>query len=218
MIMLKKYGIAAFLCFISFSSFGQGVKLGVFFDPTITWLKSDVSDVHRAKARMGFDFGLMVDYYFAPNYAFSTGLSLFNVGGTLRYDNGITLHTRDGNEEIPSGGTVKYKVQYIKLPIALKLKTHRIGRFVYYANLGFDPMVKVSAKANYGDEKNIGAGDEIKTFNIGFHIGGGVEYSLGQEASLMFGLTYMNLFADMTSPSHDKISANNLIFRIGVNF
>ncbi len=215
--MLKKIIVASALCLVSGLSFAQGVKLGIFFDPAVTWLKSDVSDVHREKARLGFDFGLKTDFYFAPNYAFSTGLSLFNIGGTLKYDKGLPLHTNDGIVDIPTGGNVKYKVQYIRVPVALKLRTHTIGRFVYFADLGFDPMVKVSAKADYGNG-SVGAGDEIKPFNIGFHVGGGIEYPLGQDASLVFGLAFMNLFADMTSPSHDTITANNMLLRIGVNF
>ncbi len=216
--MFKKISILVVVCFVPVFLFGQGLRLGVFFDPTVTWLKSDVSDVRREKARMGFDLGLVADFYFAPNYAVTTGLSLFNIGGTLRYDNGLMLHTKDGNVDIPKGGDVKYKVQYIKIPIALKLKTHQIGRLYYFAKLGFDPMIRVSARANYGNSDNVGVTGETNFFNIAYHIGGGVEYPLGADASLMFGLTFMNMFADITKPSHDKITANNLLFRIGINF
>ena len=103
-----------------------------------------------------------------------------------------------------------------------------IGRFTYSANLGFDPMMRVSAKANYSvfvperglfmDEKNINVNDEIKLLNLGWHFGGGAEYSLGEDFSFFFGLSFMNTFSDMTKPSHDKITSSNFVFRLGVMF
>ena len=199
--------------------FGQGVKFGVLFDPTVTWLHSDVNDVTPNKARLGFDLGMSADFLFTENYVFATGISLFNMGGTLKYVNGISsFHTKNGNVMIEGQGKVKYKIQYVKIPVSMKLKSHMIGRFTYSANLGFDPMVRVSAKANFNDEKNAQVNDEIKLLNLGWHFGGGAEYSLGEEFSFFFGLSFMNTFADMTKPSHDKITSSNFVFRLGVMF
>ena len=89
--MFRKLHIVVILFLATGTVFGQGFKFGVFFDPTITWLRSDVSDVKRDKARVGFDLGMSADYYFSQNYAFASGISLFNIGGTLKYANGVTL-------------------------------------------------------------------------------------------------------------------------------
>ncbi|MDR1172174.1 MAG: PorT family protein [Bacteroidales bacterium] len=217
--MFRKFYPVIFLFLIAGQTFGQGVKLGVFFDPTITWLRSDVKDITRDKARLGFDFGMSADYYFSRNYAFATGISLFNMGGTLKYANGIeAFRTKDGNRKLDPGATVKYKIQYIKIPVALKFKTHMIGRMVYSANLGFDPMVRVAARANFGDEKNVTVNKETKLFNLGWHFSTGAQYSLGGEAALFGGLSFMNTFVDIAKPAHGKITSNNLIFRIGIVF
>ena len=217
--MLKKVYVLIAFCVMLPSVFGQGnFKVGVSFEPSVAWLKSDVSDVNPEKAKLGFSFGVTTDLYFASNYAFATGISLLSTGGTLSYDKGIILKSKNNNIIVGNGENVKYNVRYIKIPLGLRLKTHQIGRMTYFADLGFDPMVKISARADHGNDKNVRIGEEVKAFNIGFHAGGGVEYSLGEEASLIFGLTYMNLFADMTSTSHDKITSNNLLFRIGIIF
>ncbi len=201
-----------------FPAKGQ-VKLGVFFDPAVSWFRSDEPTSDPVKARMGMNVGLMVDMFFAKNYAFATGISLFTTGGTIKYKNGITLHTKNGIDgKVNAGGDVLYKIQYLRIPAGLKLKTHMIGRFTYYADLGLDPLIRVGARANYGNETNVGIGKEIKPFNIAFHVGGGAEYSLGKEAALIFGLTYMNAFADMTSPSSDRICLNTIMLRLGVAF
>ena len=218
--MFRKNCIIIVLFFAATSVFGQKFKLGILVDPTITWLKSDISDITRDKARMGIDLGMSVDYFFAQNYAFATGISLFNMGGTLKYDKAITLHTKDGDIPLdPFGnGKVKYKIQYVKLPAGLKFKTHEIGRITYSANLGFDPMIRVSTRANYDDEKNIKATKATKMFNLGWHFGTGAQYSLGGNTSLFAGLTFLNTFFDITKHSKDKITSNNLSFQIGVIF
>ena len=205
--MLKKIFVFALVLIKINIVFGQGVKLGVHFDPAIVWFQSDVKDVKAGNPDVGFDFGLSVDRFFARNYAFSTGLSLYNIGGTLIYKNGIDdKNTKD---------KVLYKMQYIKIPIALKLRTHMIGRFVYSANLGFDPMMRVSAKAEINKDK---VNEEISFFNMGWHFGIGTSYSLGGEAAICVGLKFMNTFIDMTPRASDNITSKNLFLCIGVLF
>ena len=216
--MSRLMSIAIILLLATGSVFGQIFRFGVLFDPTITWLRSDVKDVMSDKARIGFDIGLTADYYFARNYAFSSGFSFFNMGGTLKYVNGVSLHTKNEKVEIQSGGKVKYMVQYIKIPAALKFKTVEIGRITYSANLGFDPMIRVSTRINYSEDKKVKANKATKLFNFGCHLGGGAQYSLGGDASLFAGLSFMSTFMDMTQASHDRITSNNLVIRIGVMF
>jgi hypothetical protein len=217
--MVRKSYTFIILFLVTSSVFGQGVKFGVFFDPVATWWKSDVSDVTVEKARLGFDFGMTADYYFSENYAFATGISLFNTGGTLKYrHDDLTLYTKDEEVKIISGSTVKYKIQYVKIPFALKFKTHRIGRFVYSANLGFDPMIRVSTRLNFNGFENVTANKETKLFNLGWHIGAGAQYSLGGDVAVFGGLTFMNTFVDITRPAHDNITSNNLGFRVGILF
>ena len=200
------------------SVFGQEFRFGVFFDPAITWLKSDVKDVTPDGVRLGFDLGMSADYYFAQNYAFATGISLFNTGGALQYAQGITIRTKNEKLLLAPGEKVKYKLQYVKIPVAMKFKTHMIGRFVYFANPGFDPMIRVSARADLKGMDNVKVNEEIKLFNLGWHFSLGAQYSLGQDVSLMGGVTFMNTFVDITTPAHDMITSNHLVFRIGVLF
>ena len=221
--MFRKIFIVLILSLSTGSVFGQGIKFGVFFDPVVTWWKSDVDDVTVGNARLGFDFGISADYYFARNHAFATGISLFNTGGTLKYMHpNLVLHTKDGKVPIEPGGTVKYNVQYMKVPIALKFKTHRIGRFVYSTNLGFDPMIRVSTRVDLNDTnnhfKNVTANQETKPFSLGWHFGAGTQYSLGGDVELFGGLSFRNTFVDITRPAHDKITSRNLVFCIGIMF
>jgi len=216
--MFRKICIICFLFLATSSTFGQKVKFGILIDPTITWLRSDVSDVTRDKVRLGIDIGMSIDYFFSENYAFVTGVSMFNMGGTLKYDKGTTLRTKEGNTPIDAGGKVKYNVQYVKIPLALKFKTQEIGRITYSANLGVDPMVRVSTNVDFNDLKNVKANKETNLFNMGWHFGLGAQYSLGEETAIFGGLSFLNTFMDLTKPSHDNITSNNVMLRIGVLF
>jgi len=217
--MLRKIAILFILLLATNVAFGQGFKFGILFDPTITWLRSDVNDVTRDKVRLGLDIGMSADYYFARNYAFATGISLFNTGGTLRYAKGIeNFCTKEGNVSVAAGGKVKYKLQYVKVPLAMKFKTHMIGRMVYSANLGFDPMLRVSARAAINDGDVLKVDEEIKLLNMGWHFGVGSQYSLGQEVAIFGGLSFMTIFTDMTTPSNHKITSGILMLRIGMMF
>jgi len=228
LVMFKKaYVIVIILLFFaSKPMYGQGFKFGVFFDPTVSWLQSDVKDVTPGSIRLGFDFGMSVDYFFAENYAFASGISIFNTGGTLKYvDRKDRFYLRDENEVIflSPNSDVKYNIQYVKIPVALKFKTHLIGRMVYSANLGFDVMFRTSSNADLTDtnkifHEKINANKEIKLLNLGWHFGGTASYHLGGDASIYGGLAYMDTFSDITTPSRDMITSKNLFFRIGILF
>lgn len=215
--MRQFFPFAILFCLIQ-PALGQNFRLGVFLDPSISWLKPDVPGIQYEKSRLGLDIGLSTDYYFAGNYAVASGISLFTTGGTLKYTNGITLHVK-GNDEntVPPGEKVQYKIQYLKIPAALKLRTHQIGRFVYSANLGLDPMIRLIARGNYLTCENITISKEIKPLALAYHIGGHVEYSLGRDVALMFGIKYMNIFTDVTSPN-DRITVNSIMLKVGVSF
>ena len=217
--MVKKICIIVLFLFAAKPFFGQGFKFGVFFNPAVTWLKSDVQDIKPQNAHPGFDFGMSVNYFFAQNYAFATGVSLFNTSGTLKYENGATFKVKNGEpKNLEQGENIKFRIQYVKIPIGLKFKTHRIGRMIYSANLGFDPMIRTTQRADFKEEKKIDLDKEIKFFNMGWHFGGIAAYSLGGEAAVYGGLAFMNTFTDITQHSRDKISSGNVMLRIGVLF
>jgi hypothetical protein len=199
----------------------QGVKFGISVEPAITWLKADVPYISTAKIRAGFNVGLNADFYFAENYALATGASLLMTGGTLHYLHDTHLSV---NGAVNGDSDVKYKLQYLRIPAGLKLRTHRIGRFRYYADVGFDPLVRLSAKADYTDValqpvENANIKQNIHLFALGYHLGGGVKYPLGGNAALVGGITFMKVFTDIASGNNDnRITANHVLLRLGISF
>ena len=210
---------------VLFTSYAQKIRFGVFVDPLISYFKTDVSRIAPDGSRLGINFGLMMDNFFAEHYAFYSGVSIQTMGGSLNYIQGKSefRSSSDTLRMLPHNTSVKYKLQYLHIPLALKLRTTEIGYFTYFAQLGLDPMINVKANADINSlgETNIGVGEEIRTFYMAYHIGAGLEYKIVGNTALMLGLTYMNGFSDVTynsGNSAEKTVMHSFELRVGVIF
>jgi hypothetical protein len=203
----------------------QRIVLGLHVDPVISWFSSDVPTTQNSGARPGFNFGLTFNKYFTSNYAFSTGLSLQNSGGRLiNNTTQPTILQLSKPTTVPPGESVVYKIQYLSLPIGLKLQTNQIGYITYFSDIGLDPKAVVSGKVdipslNISNERAI---DELNVFNLSYHITAGIEYSMGGNTAIISALSFENNFLDITKDNEtqpkDQVSHKMLSFRIGLNF
>lgn len=217
---MKKYLFILVLALICSKSFAQNMRFTVFVDPKFSWMNSDLKAVENDGSKLGVNIGLNVDNFFAKNYAFMTGISINNTGGNLKYDDKKPLQTNGGNDTVPAGGSLEYKLQYINIPLGLKLKTNEIGYLTFFTHLGINAGINIKA-TGVGDNfdlENENISDEIKLFNLGYFIGAGVEYSIGGNAAVVLGLTYTNGFIDITDDSDSKVTLSNVAIRIGVLF
>lgn len=218
--MLKRICLF-FLAFgISVSLFSQDLRFGIFVDPVISWLKPDVSNVDSKGGRLGINFGLMVDRFFAKNYALTTGISIHHAGGSLLFQTPALYHLKDQDVNTPVNTKVTFKLQYLDIPLGLKLCTNPIGYNTFFGQIGLNAMVNIKATgvSNYPEIDNKNAIKEINMLDLAYHIGGGIERSIGGNTRLMAGLTFMNGFTDVTKRGEDKVVLNNFILRLGVIF
>ena len=217
---MKKYLFISILALISVKAFSQDTRFTVFVDPQFSWMSSDIKTVESDGSKFGVNIGLNMDNFFAQNYAFTTGISIDNTGGNLTFENEKKLKISGTDTTLNPGSTVHYKLQYINIPLGLKLKTNEIGYLTFFANLGINGGINIKATGEVDnfelDSENIS--DEIKLFNLGYYIGAGVEYSIGGNSAIILGLTYTNGFIDITTDSDNKITLNNFAIRIGILF
>jgi hypothetical protein len=201
----------------------QGIQIGIFVDPQVSWMSSDNSEVTGNGSRMGFNFGVTIHKFFAEKYAITSGISLNYIGGKLRHSDITPFRKQDEIDTLLSGTTITYKLQYLNLPFGLTLKTDEIGYMTYFAQLGIDFQFNLKAT---GDESN-GFEDEkidkeVNLFNLGYHFGIGLEYSLGGNTSLVLGLSFNQSLIDVTKDfsdqPEDRVVINNISLRVGVNF
>ena len=201
----------------------QKISFGVHADPLISWFSTGIKSVTNNGARAGFNFGLNFNNYFARNYSFSTGISLISAGGSLTSADSTVYQFPNSNVTVPGGNPVTYKIQYLSVPIGLKLQTNQIGYITFFTDLGLDPKVVISSKADIPalDISGENASKQINLFNLSYHITAGIEYSLGGSTALVAGLGFDNNFLDITSDQgrlKDKVSHKLLSFRLGINF
>jgi hypothetical protein len=211
--------------FILMAQSGQRMVFGLHVDPVISWFSSDDALTQNSGARAGFNFGLTFNKYFTSNYAFSTGISLLNAGGRLISKSPLQQTLQLSKPTIVSPGeSVVYKIQYLTVPVGLKLQTNQIGYMTFFSDIGLDPKIVTGGKVDIPSLKltNEKAINELNVFNLSYHITLGIEYSMGGNTALVSGLSFENNFLDITkdnlSQPDDKISHKLLSFKFGINF
>jgi hypothetical protein len=216
--------VSVTLILFSYLSKAQDVRLGFHADPVISWFSSDIKEVINKGARPGFNFGLTLNKYFTPNYSFSTGLNLLNAGGRTVSTDTVIMQFANFNSEVLPGDPVVYKIQYLSIPLGLKMQTNEIGYVSFFTDIGLDPKIVVGGKADIPslDITGENASGELKLFNLSYHISAGIDYSIGGTNALVLALSFDNNFFDITkdvgNQRNDKISHKILSFRIGIIF
>ena len=216
---MKKIVFTALLIAISVIGYSQSTRLGVCLNPHFAWFNENSDLMKSNGTRIGIEGGLVIEHYFAKNYAFATGIHLGSFGGTMVYNDTIVFRTNDKDKTVPPQLEVKYKMQYISIPIDLKLKTNQIGFLSYFARLGFNAQVNIGAKADAPPAlDNDGAGKEVGLFNLSYHFGGGVEYGIGGNTAIILGVDYNNGFLDLLTKQKERQSMSYLSINVGVMF
>lgn len=198
----------------------EGLRLGVNLDPMASWLSPKTNQIDKDGTRPGIKGGLMVEYYFHPNYGIITGLNIGIQGGSVLYEEPVSINAGENSVALDAGSTVVYSISYITLPIGLKLKTNEIGYFTYFAELGFNEQINIGARAsstgNNLNKDNVPK--EINLLHMSYFFGGGLEFNVGGQTSLLAGLFFNNGFVDVLSNNDHKAVLNYLTVRVGVLF
>jgi hypothetical protein len=196
------------------------IKFSVQVDPQFAWFNSDDNAVKSNGSIFHMQVGLQMDYYFAENYAFALGLGINNLGGNLLYSDSTEFSSKGETLLVEPGQSVKMNLQYIDIPIGLKLKTEELGYATFFLQLGFNPMVNINAKASTEDgtidKEDIR--ESVHLFNLGYHAGIGVEYKLGGTTALVGGLRWSAGLTDVSDNDRANVKTNVVSIHIGVLF
>lgn len=207
--MKTKFLFFILLC-LSFSMNAQDIRIGLHGSPSISWMTSNDNKINGAGSNAGGSIGVIVERYWADNYAFTTGLSLsMNQGGILQTTYGGNFFknsdlSKDVYYALPDNAQIRYKIQYIEIPMGLKMRSQEMGYFRYYANLPiFTLAFKTKARANISGEgleegKQENINKDIKPVNLFWGLGGGVEYSITEKLSLVGGFSFKMSMIDVT--------------------
>ncbi|HNB81846.1 MAG TPA: porin family protein, partial [Chitinophagaceae bacterium] len=216
-------------------------RFSLYVGPTFNSLKptatrSDNYVVSKGKTNVGFNFGIGADYNINDRYTIYSGLGMDWRGGALS-----VMH--DSTQALENGylkdADVKYKkMQYLSVPLGLKMKAVEINQFRVFAQTGLDLGILLSQKGDYTirlandsliarTNEKLGGTATVVPVNMGWCIGAGTEYTLNDKNAIYATILYRNGFIDATTPlsndltrkfSDGNIRSNSVVIRIGYFF
>lgn len=222
------------VCAIALSAtvFGQTeignrkVRLGFKLDPVfLNNLKPADDGIKKDGAKFGVSYGVMADILFNDEKgAFATGLEIVHGGGNLKYEAGSTKGLRR-NEAAALNAAQYYdiKLQYIQVPLSLKLKTEEKNKFTWWGQFGTYTGFLIGARTDvsYGNvsEEKVKINKQTVPLNMGLLLGAGGEYSIAEKTDLYFGIGFESGFTDVTRNKKwddDKVTLKRWALRIGI--
>jgi hypothetical protein len=179
-------------------------RMGLGVSPVLSWFNTsgDAGLVEPDGVRFNILFGLHTDFRigYNSNYYFSTGLFLMNTGGTLRHE--YFVENEDGTYSLTER-EVQHRLNYVNIPLTIMLRTNQIGYNHYFVRLGFDSGFNIASTYDSDDTRVAGSqqtvtiedadgSDFAALFRFGLHIELGMEYNIGGNTNLFFGVEYNN--------------------------
>jgi hypothetical protein len=221
--MKKMLFISLLIAFLSVQVHGQSLTLGVKAGPTVSGMLYSKS-TPKTGHRLGFTAGVNLLKPITDNK---------QLGAEFIYDQrGFSDKYTFTNIIGESLGIVKltYLFDYIALPCYVRF--HKSKEIKWFLDLGLYPSVMILARTEYPSTNainNIGPRkknkmkpfpDELRRFDVGALIGGGVQFKIKEDTSIDLNLRYTN---GLISAFDKLIFAqpmliNSLNFSIGVNY
>jgi hypothetical protein len=208
----------------------KNFRFGLKAAPSINWYRPDGKKVTSDGAKLGFNYGLMLEFRLNNVASFATGIEGNHIGGKLAFSDSATYLVHEDaiispDDTAGKGATVSqyklnsrtYRGVYVNIPLTLKLKTKEIGYMTYYGVFGGDLSFRTGTKV---DDKNttirvasgttfdpnkIDNAKDMNLFRVGLNVGAGAEYNVSGSTSLVFGLNYQRGFLSSTKSDSDYL-------------
>jgi len=203
---------------------------GLNFTPGIYWVSPNTSNNTANGASFGYSYGANLEFYFTPNYAFLTGFEIANIGAKY-----INANPNPTPSTLDSTITHDESLQYLQIPLELKLKTVPFGNVRYYGVVGLDLGFLLKATDDYNtsvtpffhpgytghvlySDNNVDISGQTDFFRLSLVIGLGAEYTLAGSTALQASLVYNNCFTNMNNTSSNAVNIKGIELMLGVLF
>ncbi|MEM6641447.1 MAG: porin family protein [Bacteroidota bacterium] len=200
--------ILLLLALLSSALLSAQTKLGLKLSPVVASnrVTNDAQDVENDGSRLNLSVGLVVDKPLSDSYYFSTGLIYMPKRAAFR---------------VSADSAESYTLQYLQIPITLKLFTSEIAPDVkVYFQIGSALELKVF------EEPKEPSFDTITKFNLldfSVILGSGIEYQAGTNTTIFAGISYQrglsNTINETVSNADDLQLRNTIVsLDLGVKF
>jgi hypothetical protein len=172
------------------------VKLGLRVAPNLSWINPGTEGYNSEGVRFGISAGLISDFYFAKNYAISTGFSFLFPSGRLTYEDMITVN---GVQDTAANNRI-YNFIYFEIPLMVKMQTNQFGDFSFFGQIGFGTGFRMKATAKNevtfsdgttGSSKN-DINNKTALMRESVIAGIGIEYHIDKSTRITAGINYSN--------------------------
>jgi len=195
-------------------------KFGLKGSPNLSWFKPDgaKTDFVNDGVRFRFSYGLVTEFAFGNNYSFFTGVELLSTGGGLNFEDKGYYKAGDDFFLLSKRS---YTLNYVNIPLSLKMTTNEVGFMRYFATFGVDLGTRTKARAK--DEvktfsstgfaattvtrEDIDVLKEVPLFRLGLNIGIGTTYNISGNTDLLVSLNWSNGFVN--SLKKESVNINN---------
>ena len=200
---LALIAMAVFFCGTQMTAQFENLRLGIYATPTISWIKTNNDLINKTGSNLGFRAGFVGEYFFGENLALTGGIGLaFGQGGTLQHEHGGNFwpnselsddRLNTGDKPLPDGVKLKYKLQYLELPISFKVRSNEKGYLRYYGEfpvltIGMNTQARGNIEGREVETTKENIAKDVNFFNFQLGMGGGVEYAISPNTSLVAGL------------------------------
>ena len=189
-IILLIYGIQGFT---QIKPFRFGFKVA----PNIAWISPDAKTYKSDGSVIGFSWGFLADFTLTENYFLKTGFNMDYLSGKLEYPHTMAIPP----DTILNAGTMhrKYNLRYLQIPLTLKMRTNKFGKFAYFGEIGFGTSFNLRAKSKdeliYNNGQNtLDTEEDIKEKIVfmkeSIILGIGIEYFVDESTSIITELNF----------------------------
>lgn len=201
----------------------KNIHFGLKVVPGVYWLSSTEDSTKNDGTRFGFGYGAMLEFGLTDNYYLVTGLDMVAAGAKSITD--IKAGTIAGTS------ASNFNIQYLQIPLFLKMKTKEIGMIRYFGQFGLGSGFALSVKNSWTTTigTTVTTGSDTKKDNIfplreSLLIGLGLEFNIAGSTSVVAGATFDNGFTpllkkeDSNGKSLPSLKSKGITFTIGVLF
>ncbi len=198
----------------------QKFHFGLNIAPGIAWIKPDTKGFDNDGVKLAFSYGIITEFAFNENqnYALATGLQVSYRGGKISK----LVSIPDGNGGFKTvNSKTKFTLEYLELPLTLKMKTNEIGAFKYFGQFGLLPAFNIKATSVNDNGVNItneNIKSDINAFSASLLVALGLEYNLVGNTSLVVSAGFNNGLTDVLDDKESKAISNLIIFNVGILF
>lgn len=178
-------------------------NIGLQVTPMLKWINTDNKNVESDGTDLGFSYGLIGEIFFAPKYAFYTGLEFANRGGKVVVSDSVKRNIH---------------LNYLEIPLCLQMHTKEKKNLSFFARFGTSACFNVKAFYKDDNDDKVSINSDVAFYTMAFKIGGGAQYSIDGGTKIFAGLIFNNGFMNAFESSANKSTNMSVDLNIGIYF